>query len=267
MVSNAKQYNESKSDIYADAERVRKMTFNYMSKANPAYKHSGYQNGPTPLPAESTPKPKIRLKAPSTKRSASAALDSNGATPTPAPDAKRAKTSKNTNGAAKKVDQKAEESPGPFKGKTFQDVQDQIIMDMINYKDDTSGLEIFAPFVNLPPRALHDYYAVIKQPTSLKGVQKRVHGVHGRNEVTGTTDFKSWDSFENEVSKIWNNAREYNEDGSEMFLLAGEFQVSFSSVSTLRIHLSLTMNGRKHLMPVSTKRRNTSKNLHNLRSN
>jgi len=60
----------------------------------------------------------------------------------------------------------------------------------------------------------------------LKGVQKRVRGIHGRNAATGSTDFPSWDSFEREMSLIWRNAREYNEDGSEIFELAGELEVS-----------------------------------------
>jgi Bromodomain len=60
----------------------------------------------------------------------------------------------------------------------------------------------------------------------LKGVQKRVRGIHGRNPPTGITDFHSWDSFEQEMSFIWRNAREYNEDGSEIFELAGELEVS-----------------------------------------
>jgi len=60
----------------------------------------------------------------------------------------------------------------------------------------------------------------------LKGVQKRVRGIHGRNTATGATDFPSWDSFEREMGLIWRNAREYNEDGSEIFELAGELEVN-----------------------------------------
>lgn len=88
-------------------------------------------------------------------------------------------------------------------------------------------LDIFTPFVHLPSRKLEDYYKIIRHPVSLKSVQKRTHGIHGRKDpATGPTDFKSWDAFEEEVSFIWRNAREYNEDGSEMYNLAGEFEVS-----------------------------------------
>lgn len=61
---------------------------------------------------------------------------------------------------------------------------------------------------------------------SLKGIQKKIRGFHGRNETTGVSDFKSWDAMEAEMTKIWSNAKEYNEDGSEISLLAEELQVS-----------------------------------------
>jgi hypothetical protein len=61
---------------------------------------------------------------------------------------------------------------------------------------------------------------------SLSAVQKRVRGVKGRDAPTGMTDLKSWDAFEEEVSHIWINARDYNEDGSEIHNLSIEFEVS-----------------------------------------
>lgn len=97
--------------------------------------------------------------------------------------------------------------------------------DSTDADDGRSGLEIFTPFNNLPPRTLTDYYQIIRYPQSLKGIQKRVRGIHGRNPATGITDFQSWDAFEQEMRYIWRNAREYNEDGSEIFELAGELEV------------------------------------------
>ena len=88
-------------------------------------------------------------------------------------------------------------------------------------------MEIFTPFVTLPPKTLTDYYSVIKEPMSLKAVQKKVRGVHGRQEITGVTDYKTWEAFEVDFSKIWQNAQEYNEDGSEIFELAADLRVSF----------------------------------------
>ena len=90
----------------------------------------------------------------------------------------------------------------------------------------------------MPSRKLEDYYRYIKYPVSLKKVRKRVDGEHGRNEHTGVTDFKSWDAFEEEISFIWRNAKDYNEDGSEMYELAGQLEVG----------LGLTLRGRSYML-------------------
>jgi hypothetical protein len=66
---------------------------------------------------------------------------------------------------------------------------------------------------------------VIPHPVSLKGLQKRVRGIHGRNGSTGVSDFKSWKTFEEEAEYIWHNAWHYNEDGSEISNLAKDLEV------------------------------------------
>ena len=50
MVANAKDYNQRGSEIFDDAERIRKAVSNYMTKHNPAYKTPGYVAFATPLP-------------------------------------------------------------------------------------------------------------------------------------------------------------------------------------------------------------------------
>lgn len=102
------------------------------------------------------------------------------------------------------------------------------------------------PFINLPSRDLRDYYKVIKHPVCLKGAQKAVRGIKGREKPTGTTFFKSWQAFEDEISHIWNNAREYNEDGSEISIMAGHLEVLVSDHSLLHVinldsHISLVV--------------------------
>lgn len=79
--------------------------------------------------------------------------------------------------------------------------------------------------MNLPTRALKDYYQLIKTPMSLSGVQKKVRGVKGREPPTGITLLKSWNEFEEQVSLIWKNAREYNEDGSDIYDLSLQLEV------------------------------------------
>lgn len=49
MVQNAKDYNAPKSDIYEDAERIRKLVYNYMKSNNPAYDDQNYSSFPTPI--------------------------------------------------------------------------------------------------------------------------------------------------------------------------------------------------------------------------
>jgi len=86
----------------------------------------------------------------------------------------------------------------------------------------------FEPFITLPSRVEYkDYYKVIQNPVSLKTLQKRVRGVHGKHGATGVSDFKSWVAFEEEASLIWKNAYHYNEDGSDIFVLAKDLEVGF----------------------------------------
>ena len=67
---------------------------------------------------------------------------------------------------------------------------------------------------------------MIKHKVCLNSVRKLVRGVQGKNAPTGVTELKSWRAFEEEVSYIWRNCREYNEDDSDIAGLAGEFEVS-----------------------------------------
>lgn len=59
MVMNAKEYYKKGSDIFEDAERVRKALSNYMTKTNPAYmREVGYSCIATPIPGEEDEKSK-----------------------------------------------------------------------------------------------------------------------------------------------------------------------------------------------------------------
>lgn len=50
MVQNAKDYNDSRSEVFQDAERIRKALSNFMPKHNPAYSDPEYRAVPTPIP-------------------------------------------------------------------------------------------------------------------------------------------------------------------------------------------------------------------------
>ncbi|KAK6820616.1 Bromodomain-containing protein [Apiospora arundinis] len=110
-----------------------------------------------------------------------------------------------------------------FEGLTFQQAQEKIVGDVLGKKDD-NDYNYFEAFIYLPARSLKDYYEIIAEPMSLKALHKQVRGQHGRTQATGVSDFKSWAAFEDQASLIWKNAYHYNEDGSEIFVMAQELE-------------------------------------------
>ncbi|KAI0007634.1 Bromodomain-containing protein [Xylariaceae sp. FL0662B] len=126
----------------------------------------------------------------------------------------------------------------PFKGLNFQQAQEKIVEELIRKKDDSGDYPYFEPFVFLPPRTLKDYYEIIAEPLSLKALQKQVRGQHGRSEATHVSDFKGWAAFEDQASLIWKNAYHYNEDGSEISLMAQELeQLFYEYLNEAKLHV------------------------------
>ncbi|KAJ5806150.1 uncharacterized protein N7503_003752 [Penicillium pulvis] len=114
-----------------------------------------------------------------------------------------------------------------FEGDSLQAAQDKILSELFRLKD-SDGEEVAYPFIGKPDRNLYrDYYEVIHHPVSLRSIQKKVRGTDGRKKGTKMTAFPTWLSFEEEVSYLWRNAREYNEDGSEISVLAGVLEDYF----------------------------------------
>ena len=233
LVSNAKSFNERTSEIFSDAEKIRKMVSNYMVKTNPAYKDgSGYTPFPTPIPGEN-----------GTKEEIGPDVDADGDTDPEASVAaipRRIVTLHGPSAEKEELRRRASSTPAvqdavdageSFEGNTFQQVQEKIVTEMIQLQNEEGEL-ISGPFLNLPSRELRDYYQVIKHPVCLKSVQKQVRGIKGRDKPTGVSFFKSWAAFEEEMRHIWENARTYNQDGSEIFELASEFEVCHKASST-----------------------------------
>ncbi|KAJ5915346.1 hypothetical protein N7466_011279 [Penicillium verhagenii] len=129
---------------------------------------------------------------------------------------------------ASSISQNDEDEPEvDFEGDSLQTAQDKILLELFRLKD-SDGEEVAYPFVGKPDRNKYrDYYEVIHHPVSLRSIQKKVRGTDGRKKGTKMTAFPSWLSFEEEVSYLWRNAREYNEDGSEISLLAGVLEDYF----------------------------------------
>ncbi|EKV04973.1 hypothetical protein PDIG_82030 [Penicillium digitatum PHI26] len=128
-----------------------------------------------------------------------------------------------------KADQTPEsqaESESDFEGHNLQTAQDKIMSELTRLKD-SDGHQVSYPFIGKPDRNLYrDYYEIIQHPVSLRSIQKRVRGTDSRKNLSKTTAYPTWQSFEEEVSYVWRNAREYNEDDSDISILAGVLEVS-----------------------------------------
>jgi hypothetical protein len=172
LVNNAKAFNNNKSDIFLDAERIRKMTSNYMVKHNPAYEDTKYSAFATPLPEDDgadaiaekddSPEPQpasIKLSlgpkaksTPAAKPPGSKSVPAPGTASTvkvestPATNTERRATRggistpqeslKRTMLALAALDPDEEGYDADFTGKTFQQAQRQLLNEMIKYKDD-----------------------------------------------------------------------------------------------------------------------------------
>ncbi|TDZ66163.1 Chromatin structure-remodeling complex subunit rsc1 [Colletotrichum trifolii] len=294
MVSNAKEFYPRNTQIFEDAERVRKALSNFMTKTNPAYSKGSYTATPTALPpdgvvfdeaededeAEATPAKTGRRKSQGIARAAqdeaktkeeddeeedAEAEEDNeeeededdeeeqedDAEGDEDDDEEASQTSKR---AAIIIRRKSSGRPSkgstprklkartaipsrpdseyegvPYKGLTFQTAQEKIVEEMLRRRDEGYQEPDFEAFVNLPSRSLKDYYRVIKEPLSIKKLQKSVKGVRGRNEATGTSEFKTWAAFQETASLLWENAFFYNEEGSEIYTQAQELKNFFLS--------------------------------------
>lgn len=143
LVQNAKEYNDSKSEVYLDAERIRKALSNFMPKHNPAYANPDYRAVPTPIPQAMLD----RL------RDASVSTSTSGG-----PVKLKFKTSR----------QSAAPSPTPEAEEDLQDV-------MMELLEELTAQESAVNFEKKPPkRDYPDYYQVIERPTSIADVKSMV---------------------------------------------------------------------------------------------
>lgn len=77
--------------------------------------------------------------------------------------------------------------------------------------------QIIGPFVALPHKKFYaDYYLVIQNPISMKMIETRIK----KEEYSSLSDFKK------DIETLCNNARQYNEDGSMLYLDASAIEVS-----------------------------------------
>ncbi|KAL7908579.1 Bromodomain-containing protein [Trichoderma velutinum] len=256
MIANAKDFYSRGSQVFDDAERVRKALSNYMTKTNPAYSNRSYQAVPTPLPPENgegeegnDEEEEDEDEEDAEGEDAEGDEDAEGEDEDAEGDEepeedeeprsrrkaiilKRSRTRRSSNNESSRArsplsrpDHQYENVP--YKGLTFQQAQEKIVEELLRHQEPEYDDAYFEPFINLPPRALKDYYKVITDPLSIKKLQKIVKGVQGRHDATGVSEFKSWSAFEERTKLLWTNAYFYNEEGSDIYVLAQELEKFF----------------------------------------
>jgi hypothetical protein len=190
MVQNAKDYNDSRSEVFADAERIRKALSNFMPKHNPAYADPDYRAVPTPIPQALLE----RVREASVSTAATGGPE-----------------------RVKLVLKQRQSVPASTDGED--DVSDKFM----SLLEDLSQQENAVNFEKKPPkRDYPDYYKLIEQPTSISDVKTLVR----QGKV------KTWDALAREVRLIWENAKEYNEPGSDIYEMTEILEVQHLFILT-----------------------------------
>lgn len=134
MVANAKIYNDEKSIVFGDAERIRKLASNFMRDHNPAYQDPDYIAFPTPIPGEdsngassATPAPARQDSEKPRKPTITLSRRKSSMAPAPAPVA----VAEVATGTPEVMDESDD-----FSGKTFQQAQKQLVDEMVKHQDD-----------------------------------------------------------------------------------------------------------------------------------
>jgi hypothetical protein len=144
MIANAKEYNEKGSEIYDDAERIRKALSNFMTKTNPAYKTPGYVAFPTPIPPDK--ENDEDEDAAGSDEDAEGEIDMDIANPAPPVKRSRGRPPKNPPITLTVNGQRSSATPSSitdsqyanvgFQGLTFQQAQEKIVADTIRHRED-----------------------------------------------------------------------------------------------------------------------------------
>ena len=194
MIQNAKDYNATKSEIFEDAERLRKAMSNFMPKHNPAYADPNYRAYPTAIPQE---------------------LLDRVSTPVPA----------SVNGNSEKVKLVLTNNRASTGGRRQSravstpqaDPRDDMVAAQLKLLDELSDQPDAINFEEKPPKNIPGYYKVIKEPTSISDVRSALD----EGQFTG------WDDFASAVRLIWSNAKTFNEDASDIYEMADALEQWF----------------------------------------
>jgi hypothetical protein len=198
LVQNAKEFNSTKSEVYEDAERIRKALSNFMPKHNPSYLNPDYRAYPTPIPSDLLER------------------DVSMAASTPGNNADRSSSVAKSRRKSSAAPTEGDEGTINVKQTAMMDLLDRLMEqpDAVNF------------YEKPPKKDYPEYYKVIKRPIAILEVRKGIE----KGKIT------DWETFASEVGLIWTNAREFNEDGSEIYEMANELEVCIPSTASLPKH-------------------------------
>ena len=140
MISNAKSFNEKRSQVFSDAEKIRKILSRYMEEHNPAYRSSDYTAYTTPVPPDWQEKLQERKAAQSQDTTVKEDPEDEEK-----PTGKRTRLVTHVGSSSAANNRRASSTPAvqdaegayeSFEGNTFQQAQEKIMTEMINYRDD-----------------------------------------------------------------------------------------------------------------------------------
>lgn len=141
MIRNAKSFNEKRSQVFSDSEKVRKILSRFMEEHNPAYKSSDYTAYTTPVPPDWQEKIQEQKVAP-----AQNAQIKDDPEEEEKPTGRRTRLVTHVGSSSAANNRRASSTPAvqdadgayeSFEGNTFQQAQEKMITEMINYKDDS----------------------------------------------------------------------------------------------------------------------------------
>lgn len=137
LVANAKAYNETDSEVWDDAERLRKIISNFMRKHNPAYQDPKYVAFPTPIPGDDQDEGEaIQNTAHDYSLNNGTPAVAASITPSQPPAADGRHNGSGNMSAASSSSPRPREGVSRLVGKTFQEAQEAIIAEMIALQDD-----------------------------------------------------------------------------------------------------------------------------------
>ena len=141
MISNAKAFNEKRSQAFSDSEKIRKQLQVFMQENNPAYKDPSYVPYTTPVPEGWQPQHEKPEPEDAPEQDAEGETDPEEVAK---PAEKRTRLVTRVGSSAAANDRRASSTPAvqdfegayeSFEGNTFQQAQQKIVGEIMNFTD------------------------------------------------------------------------------------------------------------------------------------